>query len=307
MNLKNLILSFFIFYFIILAGCSLDETIDTNKIEINNTKKSMIDIDKNSTTIYYETTYESKDLNFFLDNKFREISSPLKTKVLLVLHGTTWDNQKSLIAAKKIFIDTKKIIDNNINPDIFIISVAYPQEDMLVGDSIDYIENVYLWTIEKAEEELNLEIEDVYLFGHSLGGYYVTILNTMYETAGVIANAPGPLDLEKRCLIIEGNKQNEDEIACNSILDRYGSVEDNPQAYINRSLINYTSNHKSKILFIQGMNDKKIQLLSHEKFKTKFIIDNSMNKNSFIEIESFGHDAIFKSSSAIKELNQFLS
>ena len=78
---------------------------------------------------------------------------------------------------------------------MMIVSVAYPQEKILFGDNIVQAEAALLWLKNKAGEELGATIKKIFLGGHSQGGYVVTRLNTMHKTNGVIANAPGPLNL----------------------------------------------------------------------------------------------------------------
>jgi hypothetical protein len=221
--------------------------------------------------------------------------------VLLAFHGTTWDDSKTIAVTEKLVNDLRPIIDKK---NLLIIGVAYPQENLLIGDNLKEAHASLLWLKNKAPEELQIEINQIYLFGHSLGGYLVTRLNTLEETDGVIANAPGPLDLEFRCSLIEKNKT--EDIACQDIRKKYGSVFKNAEAYQSRSLNHFTTNHKSKIIFIQGLDDKKLQIKLWPKFKQGFEECSNCNEYEFLEINSLGHRAFFESPKAQEAVNIFL-
>ena len=72
--------------------------------------------------------------------------------------------------------------------------MAYPQENLLFGDNIVQCEG-FVMVGNNASQELGITVNKIFLGGHSQGGYMVTRLNTMHQTHGVIANAPGPLNL----------------------------------------------------------------------------------------------------------------
>jgi hypothetical protein len=80
----------------------------------------------------------------------------------------------------------------------------------------------------------------------------------MYQTNGVIANAPGPLNLVYRCQL-EENGQVQSGAVCTKLKNVYGTTTSNPNAYFQRSLLNFTTGFKSDILFVQGLNDSPIQ------------------------------------------------
>ena len=65
-------------------------------------------------------------------------------------------------------------------------------------------------------------IKDVYLFGHSQGGKLVSKINTL-ETgiAGVIANAPGPIQFDQTCTAVPGGT------SCSKVSAIYGTPEEN--------------------------------------------------------------------------------
>jgi hypothetical protein len=130
----------------------------------------------------------------------------------------------------------KRIMDRN---DMMLVSVAYPEENLLFGDNIKHSEAALLWVKNKAAAELGIRIRKIFLAGHSQGGYVVTRLNTMHETNGVIANAPGPLNLVFRCQLEEDGKIAQGAV-CNLLRAQYGTTTMNPEAYQARSLLKFT-------------------------------------------------------------------
>ena len=123
--------------------------------------------------------------------------------VLLVFHGTVFYDFNLMTAANTTLDKFKSILDRN---DIMIVSVAYPQENVLLGDSIIQCEAALLWLKNNASQELGINVNKIFLAGHSQGGYMVTRLNTMHQTNGVIANSPGPLNLIYRCQLEENGQ-----------------------------------------------------------------------------------------------------
>lgn len=224
--------------------------------------------------------------------------------VLLAFHGTTMNDSEIIPAARIMKEKTRGIIERK---DLMIISVAYPQENLLIGDNIKEAEAVLLWVKDNAEEELGIEFEKIYMFGHSQGGYLATRLNTMHKTAGVIANAPGPINLLFRCSVAERNNSKREEIACSSIREKYGSVFDNPEAYLDRSLISFVSKHKSKILFIQGLEDIKIQIKLWQELKNGISQCQNCAEFIFLEIEGTEHNAAFEDDRAKEAINIFFN
>ena len=222
--------------------------------------------------------------------------------VLMVFHGTVSSDQNILTAANTTLDKFKDILDRD---DIMLISVAYPQENVLLGDSIIKAETALLWLKNVAGQELGITIKKVFLGGHSQGGYIVTRLNTMYQTNGVIANAPGPLNLYFRCQL-EENGQVQSSTVCSNLYSAYGTTMDNPDAYFDRSLLNFTNGFKSDILFVQGMNDSPIQLYSWPTFKQEVLDCMNCQNRQFIEIVGGGHGSLFESSIGKTAFNTFI-
>ena len=223
--------------------------------------------------------------------------------VLLVFHGTV-SYDINLMAAVNTTLDKfKNILDRN---DMMIISVAYPQENVLLGDSIIQCEAALLWLKNNASQELGITVNKIFLGGHSQGGYMVTRLNTMHQTNGIIANAPGPLNLVYRCQL-EENGQVQSSPECTSLRDVYGTTSNNPNAYFQRSLLNFTNDFNNDILFVQGLEDSPIQMYSWPIFKQDLISCTTCQNIEFIEIQGGGHTSLFESLTAKTEFNNFLN
>jgi len=222
--------------------------------------------------------------------------------VLLVFHGTVMDDSNLMTAANTTLDRFKSILDRK---DMMIISVAYPQENVLLGDNILQGEAALLWLKNIASLELGITVKKVFLGGHSQGGYMVTRLNTMHQTNGVIANAPGPLNLVYRCQL-EENGQIPSGAVCTNLKDVYGTTTSNPNAYFQRSLLNFTSGFKSDILFIQGLKDSPIQMYSWPSFKQDVLDCISCQNRQFVEIAGGEHGALFESPAAKTEFNNFI-
>ena len=120
--------------------------------------------------------------------------------VLVVYHGTVWSDSQIHSAATMTLEKFDTVLQRD---DVLIVSVGYPEENLIMGDNIIYAEAGLLWVQQRASEELDIEVKKVFLGGHSQGGYLVTHLNTMHTTDGVIANCPGPLDMRYRCQLDE--------------------------------------------------------------------------------------------------------
>jgi hypothetical protein len=223
--------------------------------------------------------------------------------VLLVFHGTVLYDNNILTAANATLDNFKGILDRK---DMMIVSVAYPQENLFLGDNIIQAEAALLWLKNKANQELGIAVKKVFLGGHSQGGYLVTRLNTMYPTNGVIANAPGPLNLVYRCQLEESG-QTQSGAVCTKLKNEYGTTTDNPNAYVQRSLINFTHSFKSDILFVQGLNDSPIQMYSWPTFKQEVLNCTNCQNSQFIEIPDGEHSSLFTSLIAKTEFNLFIS
>jgi hypothetical protein len=222
--------------------------------------------------------------------------------VLVVYHGTVAFDSKILEAAYNTLDGFKRILTRS---NMMIVSVAYPEENLLMGDNIVHAEAALLWVKNKAQQDLGITIRKVFMGGHSQGGYLVTRLNTMHPTNGVIANGPGPLNMEYRC------RQEElgligVSIACTGLRARYGSPTTNPTPYFDRSLLNFTNGHKSDILFVQGLDDSPIQLYSWPTFKQSITACTNCRERLFLELPNVGHTALFESNTAKTEFNKFI-
>jgi hypothetical protein len=223
--------------------------------------------------------------------------------VLMVFHGTVRNDDLILQAAHNVLERFRDILDRQ---DMMIISVAYPEENLLFGDNIHHSEAALLWVKNKANEELGITVNKLFLAGHSQGGYLVTRLNTMHQTDGVIANAPGPLNLVFRCQL-EENGQIPNEMECDLLFNKYGSTSTNPNAYFERSLLNFTNGFKSDILFVQGLNDGPIHMHSWPTFKEQVENCSDCQDIHFFELPGFGHTALFQSVNARVEFNNFIN
>ena len=223
--------------------------------------------------------------------------------VLLVFHGTVLYNSNLITAANTTLDKFKGILDRN---DMMIISVAYPQENVLFGDSIIECEATLLWLKNNASQELGITVNKIFLAGHSQGGYMVTRLNTIHQTNGVIANAPGPLNLVYRCQL-EENGQIQSSTFCTNLRNVYGTTSNNPSAYFQRSLLNFTNDFKSDILFVQGLDDSTIQMYLWPTFKQDIISCSTCQNRQFVEIPGGGHVSLFESLTAKTEFNNFLN
>lgn len=239
------------------------------------------------------------------------VDKPTQQEVdlLLAFHGTASDDTKIRKAAEAMLSHTKKILGGR---PFLIVSVAYPEEGLLMGDNLRECAAALLWAKEKAAQELGYIIRKIYLIGHSQGGYIVTRLNVMHETDGVIANGPGPLNLTFRCRLDErGKVRYKDEKnkgnVCRVLKEKYGSVFDHPQAYDARSLMSFTCGYKSRILFIQGLQDDKIQMTWWPKFKEKVEQCENNAPCLFLEIPKAGHKAAFEDPAAIAAIQDFLN
>jgi hypothetical protein len=223
--------------------------------------------------------------------------------VLIVYHGTVMEDSRILQAANDTLDGFKRILDNR---KMMIVSVAYPEENLLFGDNIAHSEAGLLWIKNRAKAELGINVRKIFLGGHSQGGYIVTRLNTMHATNGVIANAPGPLNLIFRCQL-EENGQIAPSPVCNLLRSTYGTTSVNPDAYWQRSLRNFTTGHKSDILFVQGLEDSPIQMYSWPDFKNDFSQCSNCSPFQFLDLAGYGHNALFNSPEARNVFNQFIT
>jgi alpha/beta hydrolase fold len=273
----------FLFIFILMS-CQKDET---NTLGIPTAYREIKSI-----------TYNNVNLNVVIDKPLQN-----EVDVLIVYHGTVLYDNEIIGAANNILDRFKEILDRN---DIMIVSVAYPGENMLLGDNIVQAEAALLWVKNNANQELGITVKKVFLAGHSQGGYLVTRLNTMHQTNGVIANAPGPLNLVYRCQL-EENGQIQTGATCTKIKNVYGTTTVNPTAYMQRSLLNFTTGFKSDILFVQGLSDSPIQMYSWPTFKQDVMNCTNCQNSQFLEIVGGEHSALFTSPVAKTEFNNFMN
>jgi hypothetical protein len=222
--------------------------------------------------------------------------------VFITYHGTVQSDEEILPAAETTLNQFKNLLNRQ---SMMIVSVAHPQLNILFGDNIRQVEAALLWVKHKANQELGITVKKIFLAGHSRGGYLVTRLNTMHQTNGVIANAPGPLNLIYRCQL-EENGQAPASYTCNHLRKVYGTTQVNAHDYHQRSLLNFTSGYKSDILFVQGLEDMAIQMYSRPTFKKEVLSCTNCQNRQFVEIPG-GHSAIFQSQTAKMEFNQFIN
>jgi len=222
--------------------------------------------------------------------------------VLVVYHGTVWSDTQIHSAATTTLDKFDQILERD---DMMIISVVYPEENLLMGDNIIYAEAAFLWVQNLASNELGIDINRIFLGGHSQGGYLVTRLNTMHRADGVIANCPGPIDMRYRChLEEEGTMESSNQ--CRQLWETYGSTVDNPEPYDAISLLNFTSGYKSPFLIVQGMEDAAIQLHSWPIFKEEINRCSDCSSIEAVEASQVGHPGLFESSMAIEAFNNFV-
>jgi hypothetical protein len=262
--------------------------------------KENSDNQSSSYRITKNITYNNVSVDIVIDKPITN-----NPDVLIVYHGTIQSDNELMTATNRALDEFKNILDRN---NMMIVSVAHPQEYILFGDNIIQAETALLWVKYKANEELGISVGKIFLAGHSQGGYLVTRLNTMHQTNGVIASAPGPLNLIYRCEL-EENGQVESSSTCSKLKNVYGLTSENPNAYFERSLLNFTNGFKSDILFIQGLNDSPIQMYSWPIFKQEVMSCTNCQSSQFVEI-SGGHNALFVSSLntvAKAEFNNFIN
>ena len=269
--------------FICLSSCSQE-----------NTTEQSIDAYRATQTV----TYNNINVDVVIDKPALN-----EVDVLLVFHGTVLYDFNLITAANTTLDKFKSILERN---DMMFVSVAYPQENVLLGDSIVQCEAALLWLKNNASQELGITINKIFLGGHSQGGYMVTRLNTIHQTNGVIANAPGPLNLVYRCQLEESG-QVQSSVVCTNLKNVYGTTSNNPTAYFQRSLLNFTNDFKSDILFVQGLDDSPIQMHLWPIFKQDVISCSTCQNRQFFEIPGGGHVSLFESLTAKTEFNNFIN
>lgn len=224
--------------------------------------------------------------------------------VLLVYHGTVMQDALVMQAAQKTLEEFRGLLDD---PTVMVVSVAYPEENLLIGDNLAQAEAALLWVKHRAADELGLKIRHVFLGGHSQGGYLVTRLNTLHPTQGVIANAPGPIDLVHRCRLEEEGTIASGE-HCTRLRQAYGTTTANPAAYTARSLISFTTGYQSDIFFVQGLEDSRlVQMAVWPEFKQQVQACANCRGVQVLELPGLPHEALFKSTQARDAFRAFLN
>jgi hypothetical protein len=220
---------------------------------------------------------------------------------LVLYHGTVWFDDRILPAAQNTLDSFKRLL---LRDDTLLVSVAYPQQNREIGEGLREAEAALLWVKNEASRALGVSINRVFMAGHSQGAYLVTRLNTMHRTDGVIANAPGPLDFEYRCLLEErGDAPRSEE--CGLMSPRYGPASANPAPYRSISLLSFTQGFKADALFVQGQDDGVIQMRSWPLFRQAVQTCTNCQQPVFLEVAA-GHEALFRSVEARAAFNQFL-
>ncbi len=222
--------------------------------------------------------------------------------VVMTYHGTVIYDSLIVQAAYNARDGFKRLSDRK---DILYVSVAYPEENLLFGDNLAHAEAALHWVRDSLEGAFGVKIRKLFLAGHSQGGYLVTRMATRHITDGVIANGPGPLNLVYRCGLEEQGKIAAG-ITCNRLRSVYGRTDSNPDAYMQRSLLNFTRGFKSDILFVQGLNDSPIQMYSWPTFRQDVQQCTDCQKVEILELPGLGHQALFESASARSQYNAFL-
>jgi hypothetical protein len=223
-----------------------------------------------------QETYNNLPVRGFL--YVPEIPSPT-ADVVVLYHGTISTSGIAPTDAARRFLDIVRDTRGLNLGDKIIFSVAYPQDAIpgwtqaqasalfpgigslstfALGDNLRYAEASLLWAKNSlnsylTENDFTKQSSNVYMFGHSQGALLVHRLNRLHEVAGVISNAPGPIDLIARCRYSE-NFDNE-SVSCTKIRNESGSVDTNPGAYSSVSLQSYLNGTLSPTLFTQALDD----------------------------------------------------
>ena len=227
---------------------------------------------------------------------------PAAVKDALVLyHPTVWFDDRIVPAAENNLENFKRLLYRD---DMLLVSVAYPQQNREIGEGLREAEAALLWVKNDASRALGVSVNRIFLAGHSQGAYVVTRLNTLHPTNGVIANAPGPLDFEYRCLLEErGSAPGSQE--CGLMVQRYGLASANPAPYRKISLLSFTEGFKADTLYVQGLDDSAIQMRSWPLFRQAVQACKNCQRPVFLDVAG-GHDALFTSFAAREAFNQFI-
>lgn len=231
-----------------------------------------------------------------------ERPAAVRADAVVLFHGTVGYDRAVLAAAHDTLDAFGAIFDRD---DLLVVSVAYPEEGLLMGDNLAHAQAALLWVQRHAAAALGITIDKVFLAGHSQGGYLATRLNTLHTVDGVIASAPGPLDLVFRCGLEESGRLKTSP-TCARLADRYGTSTTDPAAYRARSLLSFTAGHRADILFVQGLEDSPIQMRSWPRFRESLEACTDCRGRRFLEVPGQGHDALFRSPEAGRAVDALL-
>jgi hypothetical protein len=238
-------------------------------------QQSLSGVEIPSTTYTITETYSGTPIRGYLYVPEIEKS---QLDVVMLLHPTIEAPGSTPLDAAQMFLGLAKDPNGLSLGDKIIFSVAYPQDNIpgwtqaqandlfpginlsnfYFGDNITYVEAALLWAKNSlnaylASQGINKSTGKLFTFGHSQGGLLVHRLNTMHQVDGVVANAPGPIDLLARCQYSEAN--GDESPSCLKLKTAYGSTEVSPSTYNNVSLKNFLAGTLSPALFTQALDD----------------------------------------------------
>ena len=250
--------------------------------------------------------------------------------VVVLYHGTITSPITPLQAASNFLQMTLENSRLNLGNNI-ILSVAYPQDaipgwtqaaaesvfpgivvdNLFFGDNIAYAEAALLWSknlLKDAPALSGKTINKLYTFGHSQGGSIVHKLNTRISVDGVIANAPGPIDLATRCLYHEVN--NEVNPTCKKLYDVYGSVQVDSTEYDEVSVKSFLTEPVSPVLYTQCFDDTASDFYGVPQTQLmQNVIQNNLsvyNDVTFKYYEIGGHDGFNYNAEMQRDIREFI-
>jgi len=196
--------------------------------------------------------------------------------VVVCYHPTISDSATTILQSAN---NMMSIMKNNVGiKDKIIFCVAYPQDAVTVaqninlltaaelsnfkfGDNLPYARAALLWAKNNlngfmSSNGITKTINKVFMFGHSQGGSLVHKLNTLEQTNGAIANAPGPIRLDLTCSAVEAVSGT--NTTCNKLFTAYGTANSTPltsNQYYQRSMQPYVTGHQAPITYLQALDD----------------------------------------------------
>jgi len=192
--------------------------------------------------------------------------------VLVVYHGTVMRDALVMQAANDTLDAFRGLLDD---PSIMVVSVAYPEENLMIGDNLVQAEAALLWVKNQAASQLGVQIRHIFL-----------VLRCRLEEDGTIAAGEH----------------------CARLRNAYGSTTANPSAYMARSLRSFTTGYQSDILFVQGLEDSRlIQMESWPGFRQQVEACTNCKGVQFLELAGLGHTALFNSTQARDAFRAFLN